>query len=266
MGAAFAPTVSLFLGAATGVSYLAFFARNVRLCRVHWKLRDLRVAVGNLATQCKIGSSALLTEGTLAMLMLVGNWVFMLHLGDDGVGAFGIACYYIPFVFMVGNAIAQSAQPIISYNFGMGEKRRVLATERTALVTSVVCGGVTTTLFSLCPHFMVSLFLDASTPAARLAISGFPWFSAGFVFFIINLCAIGYFQSVERLRPAVVFALLRGFVLLVPSFLLLPHVLGTPGIWLALSFSELATSLVLLLFFLWTRKRDRSAVCGGRCR
>ncbi|MBR2638284.1 MAG: hypothetical protein IKD40_05540 [Bacteroidaceae bacterium] len=27
-----------------------------------------------------------------------------------GVGAFGIACYYTPFFFMVGNAVAQSAQ------------------------------------------------------------------------------------------------------------------------------------------------------------
>ena len=41
---------------------------------------------------------------------------------------------------------------------------------------------------------------------------------------------IGYFQSVERVRPAMVFALLRGAVFLVPSFILLPKMLGDSGI------------------------------------
>lgn len=258
MGAAFAPTVSLFIGAVVGVGYLMFFARSVRLCRVKWRLRDLGVAFGNLATQCKIGSSALLTEATLAMLMFVGNWVFATHLGDDGVGAFGIACYYIPFVFMVGNAIAQSAQPIISYNFGLGSAARVHATERIALATSIGCGVVVSLLFTFCPHWLVSLFISTDNPAAQMAIGGFPLFSVAFVFFIVNLCAIGYFQSVERLRPATAFALLRGFVLLVPSFVFMPHAFGTAGIWLALALSEIATTLLLAAYFLYVRKKERA--------
>jgi len=71
-----------------------------------------------MTEQCHIGVSALLAEATMAVLMFMGNHVFMRYLGDNGVGAFGISCYYMPFVFMVGNAIAQSAQPIISYNYG----------------------------------------------------------------------------------------------------------------------------------------------------
>ena len=43
----------------------------------------------------------------------------------DGVAAFSIACYFFPIIFMVYNAIAQSAQPIISYNFGAGQPDRV---------------------------------------------------------------------------------------------------------------------------------------------
>ena len=64
----------------------------------------------------------------MATLMFVGNHVFMQYLGDDGVGAFGVSCYYLPFVFMIGNAIAQSAQPIISFNAGIGKTERVHAT------------------------------------------------------------------------------------------------------------------------------------------
>lgn len=105
------------------------------------------MSLRNVGYQCRIGSSALLGEATLAMLMFVGNLTFMHYLGDDGVGAFGIACYYIPFVFMVGNAIAQSAQPIISYNFGAGVRERVIEAAQIALATAVVCGAAVTAVF-----------------------------------------------------------------------------------------------------------------------
>ena len=60
----------------------------------------------------------------MAVLMFAGNHIFLQYLGDDGVGAFGVAWYYMPVVFMIGNAIAQSAQPIISYNYGLGQPGR----------------------------------------------------------------------------------------------------------------------------------------------
>ena len=178
----------------------------------------------NMINQCRIGSSALLGEATMAVLMFMGNQVFMRYLGDDGVGAFGIACYYTPFVFMVGNAIAQSAQPIISYNFGLGSKGRMREAEKVALVTAVICGLVGTSFFVGGPAWLVGLFVDLKNGAAIIAMNGFPYFAVGFVGFIFNITAIGYFQSVERIRPATIFALMRGFLILIPSFLLMPQV------------------------------------------
>mgnify|MGYP000528646516 FL=1 len=138
MGAAFATSISIIAGGLIAVIYLLFYARRLRLYPLKWSYKSLRLSLRNLGYQCRIGSSALLGEATLAILMFVGNQVFMRYLGDDGVGAFGIACYYIPLVFMVGNAIAQSSQPILSYNFGLGYKDRVVDTERIALLTAVV--------------------------------------------------------------------------------------------------------------------------------
>ena len=255
MGAAFATSLSTAAGGVIAVAYLLFFARRLRVVRVRVGWRALRAAARDLAGQCRVGSSSLLAEATLAVLTFMGNYVFMSYLGDDGVGAFGIACYYTPFVFMVGNAIAQSAQPIISYNFGLKAWPRVRAAERVALRTAVVCGLVVTAGFVFFARELVGLFVPLDNAAARLAVEGFPYFSAGFVFFILNLAVIGYFQSLERMRPATVFALLRGVAWLVPSFLLLPGLLGTRGIWLALSVSELLTFLCVVVFFAVRRRR-----------
>lgn len=269
MGAAFAATIGLFVGGVIGIVYLFRFADKLRFYPMRWSIKSLRLSVRNIGYQCRIGSSALLTEATLATLMLVGNHVFMKYLGDDGVGAFGIACYYIPFVFMVGNAIAQSAQPIISYNFGLGYMKRVVATERIALLTSVVCGVVIMAAFSLFPQLLVGLFISPDNAAARIAIEGYPRFSTAFLFFILNLTVIGYYQSVERVKPATALALLRGFIFLIPSFLLLPQVIGTSGIWLALCLSEFLTTICILVGFMVRTAKGKRLVhvntIGDKC-
>lgn len=256
MGAAFATSISIAIGGVAAVVYLMFFARNMGFIRLKWSRKSLRYSMRNISYQCRIGSSALLGEGTIAALIFVGNLVFMHYLGDDGVGAFGIACYYTPFVFMIGNAIAQSAQPIISFNFGLGLHRRAGEAFRIALVTALVCGAAVTVMFVLLPELLVGLFIRLDTPAADIAVEGFPYFASGFIFFLINLTCIGYFQSVERIKPATAFALLRGVVFLIPCFIVLPAALGSIGIWLALSLSELLTAMVVAVYILRRKKKN----------
>lgn len=205
----------------------------------------MSLTMRNIGYQAKIGSSALLGELTMAVLMYTGNLVFMHYLGDNGVGAFGIACYYLPFVFMVGGAIAQSAQPIISYNMTKSPDRSI-GVQRIAICTAVAAGLIVTSAFVIFPDALVSLFLSPEDPTAVIASSGLPCFAIGYTFFILNLTAIGYYQSVERISIATVYALLRGAVLLIPSFLLLPKLCGTPGIWLAMPVSESLTFAIIL--------------------
>lgn len=129
-GAALATAVSIVSGCILSAWYLLFQAKSLRLYPVMIGVRGAYLFFKNIAGQCYIGVSALLAEATMAVLMFMGNHVFMHYLGDNGVGAFGISCYYMPFVFMVGNAIAQSAQPIISYNYGTANYERIAAAEK----------------------------------------------------------------------------------------------------------------------------------------
>ncbi len=256
-GAAIASTISMAVGAVIALVYLIRYADRLKLYRLKATAKSFRLMMRNIGYQCRIGSSALLGEATMAVLMFVGNLVFMHYLGDYGVGAFGVACYYAPFVFMVGNAIAQSAQPIISYNFD-GAPHRAFTAQRIALLTAFGCGLTVTVVFLLGAELFVGLFLSPSDPATAIAIKGLPLFAVGFIPFIFNLTAIGYYQSVERMRFATSYALLRGAVFLVPSFLLLPRAIGLDGIWLAMPLSETLTGLVIVAIYLFGRKRAHS--------
>lgn len=259
MGAAFASTISIATGGVIVVRYLTHGARTLRLYRLKWSRKSFRLTFRNIGYQCRIGSSALLGEMTMAVLLFTGNQVFMRYLGDAGVGAFGIICYYMPFIFMIGNAVAQSAQPIISYSFGRMEWPRVIEARRIALLTALACGCLVAACFIAVPRLLVALFVDPADPAAQIAIDGFPLFAPGCIFFVVNLAAIGYFQSLERLAPATLFALLRGLVLLVPCFVFLPQLLGVSGIWFAMPLSECLTFLSIVGYVAMRRRR-----CAGR--
>jgi len=207
------------------------------------------LALRNIGYQCKIGSSSLFGELTLAVLIFVGNLVFMKYLGDVGVGAFGIACYYTPFFFMMGNAVAQSAQPIISYNYGISRWKEIAEARKLLLSTSVTIGAVVALLFLFIPDKLVALFVNTASEAGQIAIEGFPYFATGIVFFILNVAIVGYYQSVEQVKRATAFVFLRGFAILVPCFILLPELLGTAGIWLAMPFAELMTAIIIVMMY-----------------
>ena len=207
---------------------------------------------------CRLGLSTFLCEGAIAAMMFTGNYVFIRHLGEDGVAAFSIACYFFPIIFMVYNAIGQSAQPILSYNFGAGRSDRVRSAFRLAMATAVAVGLLFFLLTALCSPWIVGMFLDATYPAYGIAVSGLPLFASGFVFFAFNIVSIGYFQSVEQARAAMTVTLLRGFLFLVVCFLALPPLFGVAGIWLAVPCSEVLAAVVVATIF---RRNRRAAVC-----
>lgn len=154
---------------------------------------------------------------------------------------------------MIGNAIAQSVQPIISYNIENQPYRSTKA-QRYAIYVAVAIGIGVTLAFTICPRLHVGLFLPLSTSSAQLAVEGLPLFGLGVTFFILNLAVIGYYQSTERSIPASILALLRGAFFIIPLFLLLPLWFGAQGIWLAMPASEVLTLFCAIALFIINRR------------
>lgn len=252
-GAAMASSICMIVGGLMTMYYMLFKADKLRFARIKMSVTSLRLTARNIVYQCKVGLSTLLGELTLAVLIFIGNLTFMSYLGDAGVGAFGVACYYIPFFFSVGNSIAQSAQPIISYNYGIARWREIRQARRLLLATTLSIGIVVASLFFSLPDLLVALFIDVDSVAGGIAADGFPYFASGIVFYILNVAIIGYYQSVEKIKMAIFWVLLRGG-LLIPSFELLPQLFGVSGIWLAMTATELTSTVFVALYIAATRR------------
>ena len=163
------------------------------------------------------------------------------------MAAFSVACYLYPVVFMVNNAVAQSAQPIISFNHGAGNRYRVKRALMISVRTALVCGVMATIFLTLCAKPLVGLFLQPDTRPYEIAIAGLPLFAYSAIFFALNVCIIGYYQATEQNLRATVFMLLRGLLFLVPVFILMPKLIAPQGMWLAVPVTECMTLGVILL-------------------
>ena len=254
-GAAFATSLSAGLGALLVMVYLLFFSKKIHLYKPKFSATALRLTARNTAYMAKLGFPTFIGEGAITCMMIAGNYMFMRMLGEDGVAAFGTCCYLFPLVYMFANAIAQSQLPVVSYNYGLGDKKRVRSAFKFAVVLAVCCGALMTILGIVASKPLVSLFISTGTNAFRIGAEGFPYFALSFVLFSFNMVVIGFWQSVERVAESVFFMLLRGLVFLVPVFVWLPSVMGVRGLWLAVPLSEVLTCMVIVFVTIRQRRK-----------
>lgn len=249
-GAAIATASCYGLCGLTCLVYNAFFAQTLRLYHLKFSMTSVRLTLRNLAYQVRLGLSAFIGEMALTVLFITGNYMFISYLGEDGVAAFSVACYCTPIIFMLANSITQSAQPIISFGYGQHVPERVLQAARISLFTAVGGGIGIVLLLALGAPQIAAIFLPEGCAARTLCADGLPLFALSALFTIVNVVCVGYYQSIERSTRATIFTLLRGFVFMIPAFLLLPGLIGTSGLWLALPLAEFLTTLCIMVMTL----------------
>ena len=257
-GAALATSFGYIIGSILVLTYMFMPCHPLHFIRIKMSLKSLKLTVRNVGYMCRMGASSFLSQISIAFMMFIGNYVFMKYIGEDGVAAYSITCYLFPIIFMVYNAIAQSTQPILSYNYGAGLPHRVQAAFRLSLYIAIANGTLMFLAFGFCSPWIVSMFLDDSNLAYKIAINGLPLFATGYVCFGINVVSIGYFQSLERDRTANLLTVLRGFIFMTLCFWFLPQWLGTKGIWLAVPTAETLTFLCLVMVY----NRRRKSSCA----
>lgn len=246
-GAAIATSISEAVAVIGTLFYMAFLSRNVHWYKPKFTSTSIRLTLRNVWYMTKLGMSAFIGETAIVCMLIVGNFVFIKYLHEDGVAAYSVACYPFPLVFMFGNSIAQSSLPIVSYNYGRKNEERIRKAFRLTVGLAVVLGLLITVFCLMESDTLISLFLDEGTVAYQIGCKGFPYFTLGFLFFTLNVVFIGFYQSIELAKRATLWMLLRGIIFVIPSFILLPMMLGDKGLWLAVPLSEMLTFVVILL-------------------
>lgn len=256
-GAAIATAFSCIVAGLMVLYYFLKRSNKLKFTRLTITYEAFRSGMRSVSYMAKIGLATFISELAIGLTMVTGNYVFLERLGEAGVAAFSVGCYLFPLLFSISNAVAQSAQPIISFNYGASNHERVARTLKIALTTAVGCGLIALVAFITGSPALAGVFLPSDSEAFRLAVDGLPVFGLCTVFFAINITFIGYYQSIECAALSTFYTILRGVVFVVPAFVFLPCLVGIPGLWGAIPTAEILTSIVIVAVFVLSAYRRR---------
>ena len=228
--------------------YFFWFSDKLKFTGIKF-LQHFRSFIIDFIQIIKLGFATFLSEAAVGTMIFTGNYAFMKFAGENGVAAYAVVCYLFPMVFSVSMAVSQSAQPIISFNYGMDDSQRVKTALRYAVMTSVIIGIIVMSILWIFNKVIVSGFITPGEPSFYLAVKGLPYFATCAIFFALNITFIGFYQSVERAWRSIWYTLLRGILLMIPAFIILPHLIGEIGLWLAIPVAEFITSVIIIILY-----------------
>ena len=187
-----------------------------------------------------LGSSALITELSSGIVMIIFNSIILKLSGNVGVAAYGIVANIALVVISIFTGISHGSQPLISDSYGRGEIKDVKKLFK--------YGGVTAILFAVGIYIVTFIFAEPIVSAfnkeqnlelAKIAIKGLRIYFVAFVFVGFNVLTATYFCSCDEPKKAFLISMLRGFIVIIPTTFLLSAIFGMVGIWCALAVSEL---------------------------
>ena len=163
------------------------------------------------------------------------------------VAVLGVYFKLQTFIYMPTNGIVQGMRPIIGYNYGAGEEKRVRTTIRYSLVCAAALMLTGTLLSLLIPGPIFSLF-DADEALMSAGITALRIICLGFLVSTIGVIYSGTFEALGNGRNSLIISLLRQFVITIPLSFILSRFFGAVGVWASFPVGELCASIVA--FFL----------------
>ncbi|MDO4322330.1 MAG: MATE family efflux transporter [Lachnospiraceae bacterium] len=147
------------------------------------------------------------------------------------------------FIYLTANGIVQGLRPLIGYNYGAKEHRRVKGLYMTALFLTAAIMAVGTVLCWLDPNRLIGLF-TVNSETIRIGAEALRIISLGFIVSSVSVISSGALEGLGKGGPSLVISLLRYTVVIIPAAFLLSRFLGARGVWHAFWVTELLAAVI----------------------
>ena len=209
---------------------------------------------GNIVT---FGLSSFITQFAITIVMALTNSLLAQYGAASVYGseipltATGIVMKVNQIMIAILLGIATGAQPIIGFNYGAKNYKRVKKALEIALIASEVVSIVAFLIFQFAPMSVVSLFGSEEGLYNEFAVMAFRIFLLLCPLTGFQTVAAVYLQAVGKPVKSAILSLARQIIFFVPAALILPIFMGVTGVlWTGPVADGLAfiLSLALLLY------------------
>lgn len=235
-----APVISMFV-----LSPFFFKKKN------YFHLKKCKISIQLTKSIFSSGLPSLITEVSSGIVIIVFNIIILRLQGNVGVAAYGVIANLSLVIMAIYTGVAQGIQPIISSNYGAGNRANVQAILRYAMITVLVISFIVYLFVFFSASQIAHIFnSEHNTVLQSIAVTGLKYYFTACLFAGFNIIMSVYFTSTEHALPAHIISILRGFVIIIPMAFLLSAIGGMIGIWCAFPITELFVSMIGVTLYL----------------
>lgn len=159
------------------------------------------------------------------------------------------------FIYLSANGIIQGIRPIVSFNYGAGETKRVRDTFKTTLALTAGVMALGVALSMIIPSQMIGLF-TSSAETVGIGVKALRIISIGFVFSSVSVTCCGVLEALGRGTESLAVSFMRYAVVIIPAaYLFSRTALGAVGVFIAFPVSETLTAVVSYLIYIKSMKK-----------
>lgn len=238
-GAALATVISQITAMAIG------FFINIKFNHdVHLRVRGFRPDAEILSGIIRIGLPAAVQQSLMSVLTVGLNRILM-PFSQTAVSFYGVYYKLQNFLFMPVYGLNNALIPMIGYNFGAQNRRRIERITRYALYLAVGIMAAGTVLFEALPVPLLRLF-DASDAMLAIGVPGIRTIALSFCFAGASVILSGCMQGLGRGGESLWVALVRQLIVVLPAAVLFAQV-SLNAVWLSFPLAETAGFVLAVL-------------------
>ena len=219
----------------------------VRPIRVHIRRQHILPGKGMVWKLYSIGIPATLNLALPSLLISVLNAILAAY-SEVYILVLGIYYKLQTFIYLPANGIVQGMRPLIGYNYGAGENKRVSQIYKIVLCMSGIIMVLGTVICLLIPGQLMGLFThtEATIQAGETALR---IIGAGFIVSAVSVTSSGALEGLGKGTPSLLISLCRYVVFIIPVAILLSRLFGAVGVWNAFWITEAITAIISLFIY-----------------
>lgn len=259
-GAAIATVIGQIVSFLITMWYVPRF-KNVKITRT-----AMKPEFALLKKMAGFGVSSFVSQIAIAIIMTVINY-YLVHCGmnseygaDIPLAAFGIVMKFNTILTSIVTGIGTGAQPIVGYNYGRADYKRVKQTFAIAVKAATLFALIFFVIFQVFPRSITAMFGDQGELYTEFSVMSFRIFTLLCFLNGFQTVAAIFFQSIGKPLLSGAVSLSRQIVFLIPATIILCSFMGLPGVlWAGPVADGLAFIFALILILAEMKKINTTA-------
>lgn len=233
----------------------------VKKFTIRFTFKDFRFSFKTIREIYVVSLSGIVMQAIGSILVAGINMILAMspatpELNTAGQTIYGIYYKVQSFVFMPVFGLNQGVSPIIGYNYGAKNRKRMMSALKYALIIAFTIMTVGTLIFQIFPQVILGLF-NTSEELTEMGVVAMRRLSLCFIPASVGVIMTALFQSVGKGVRSLLMSVMRQLILIIPIAFLLSKI-SINAMWFAFPIAELCCTVLALVFFFDLNKKDFS--------